>query len=386
MQIASASCKINTGRSRFILGVLALVALIGAIFWTYRIETNQPLFMLVLVFAAGLTFSSIAAVLAATIAFTNLQRNGRVELSPCETDTQIVMPYPVLHPLLGLLAPARVFWQAGEAGSNAPELELEIDSQGRERCSFPRRCVINYLRRLVVVSDHLGLFRFAIEQVAPSRILVIPRRRSFQRLNLDGAASDLDMRPDLSGAREGDFIETRQYQEGESAKNMLWKVAARTGGQRLIVRTEERITGSKVAIYFLATGEGDDVAAEFVRSFTEKNGHGFDWILGVSGDRTVYSRDKKALALEAIARTGCISEYDWAGLQNFTGCHAPRFGVRTPTIVVGGESGSEINGLLSLIAAKCKGSTIIFCPLGNLRSTSRLSGRVRIAKPVGGKA
>ena len=42
---------------------------------------------------------------------------------------------------------------------------------------------------------------------------------------------------------------------------MLWKVAARTGGQRLIVRTEERVTGGKVALYFLASGLGDDAAA-----------------------------------------------------------------------------------------------------------------------------
>jgi hypothetical protein len=369
--------------TRVLPGLLALAAAAALFYWAYRIEANQPMAMLALVLFAGVVISLLLALLAVFLVFLRLGRIDSIDLKQCEAGREYRLRAPVLPAALALFAPTRVEWEAVEPASKTTGIDVHLDDSGREIVQFGRRCVVHKLRRLFGVGDRLGLFRFAIAQILPVRILVLPRKTNFKRAALSGGASDLDMRPDLSGAPEGDLIETRQYQEGESAKNILWKVAARTGGQRLIVRTEERITGSKTALYFLAAGPGDDVAAEFVRYFIEQSGRASDWILGVSGNRKVYQPGKKAQALEALAMTGAVAGCDWKGLEDFATSQAPRFGVRVVTVVVGGELGETSRAIVAQIAAKAKGSTIVFCPAVRTSRPVSLPGRARIVYPDG---
>jgi hypothetical protein len=356
---------------------------VGLFYWAYNIAANQPLAMLALVLFAGVALSLLLTLIAAAFAFFLSRRFEPVLLQHCEVGREYRQKGPVVHPILALLTAMQVEWQAQEPANKAVQIDATIDASGRENVRFDRRCLIRLLRRVVKVGDRFGLFRLAIEQTLPVQIVVLPRKKNYKRASFVGSATDLDMRPDLSGAAEGDLIETRQYQEGESAKNMLWKVAARTGGQRLMVRTEERVTGGKVALYFMATGRGDDAAAEFIRYFTGPSGPNKDWILGVSGDHKVYEPSKKSRVLEAIAMTGAVENCDWTGMEAFVR-RASSFGVRTAAVVVGGEHGEKSRDLLSKVAARAKGSTILFCPLEKKRSAASLPGGARLIYPDGG--
>jgi len=364
-------------------GFLALSASVAFFYWAYAIAANQPLAMLALVLLAGVVISLALTLVVAAFAFVMLRRLDPLGPRQCETGKDYRLQGQILPPVFALLAATHVEWHAQEPANKAGQIDVTIDASGRETVCFDRRCLIKVLRRIVRVGDRLGLFSLSLERTSPAQIVVSPRKTNYKRASFVGSATDLDMRPDLSGAAEGDLIETRQYQEGESAKNMLWKVAARTGGQRLIVRTEERVTGGKVALYFLASGPGDDAAAEFVRFFTGQNGPAKDWILSVSGDRKVYDPGKKAQVLEAIATTGAAEGCDWTGLAAFVR-RAPALGVRTPTVVLGGELGDKSRDLLAKVAVKAKGSTILFCPCGKKRSTASLPGGARLVYPDGG--
>ncbi len=383
MPSTTASRSISLKETRILPGLLAFAGAAVFFYWAYRIEANQPMAMLALVLFAGVFISLLLALFATFLVFFRLGSMDSVDLKQCEAGREYRLRAPILPAALALFAPTRVEWEAVEPASKSEAIDVHLDDSGREVVQFRRRCVVQTLRRLFGVGDRLGLFRFAIAQILPARILVPPRKTNFKRAALSGGPSDLDMRPDLSGAQEGDLIETRQYQEGESAKNILWKVAARTGGQRLIVRTEERISGSKTALYFLATGPGDDVAAEFVRYFIEQSGRATDWVLGVSGNRKAYQPNKKSQALEALATTGAVADCDWKGLEYFATNQAPRFGVRVITVVVGGELGESSRAVVSEIATKAKGSTILFCPSCRRRPSVSLPGRARIVHPDG---
>lgn len=340
--------------------------------------------MLALVLCAGVMVSILLALSAAFLVFVRLGRLDSVDLKQCEAGREYPSGAPIVPAALLFFAPTHIEWEVIEPANKSAAIDVHLDESGREVVRFGRRCVVRTIRRLVCVGDRLGLFRFAVAQSLPVRIVVLPRKTNFKRAALSGGASDLEMRPDLSGLAEGDLTETRQYQEGESAKNILWKVAARSGGQRLIVRTEERITGGKVALYFLATGPGDDVAAEFVRYFTERSGPATDWIVGVSGDRKTYQPGKRSQALEALAMTGSVAECDWKGLEHFASRQAPSFGVRVATVVVGGELGENSRAFVSQVAAKAKGSTILYCPSCHTGKSLSLPGRAKVVHPDGG--
>jgi hypothetical protein len=180
-----------------------------------------------------------------------------------------------------------------------------VFKSGEEKVSFGRRGYFEDIERLILLSDLLGLFRIRRKLTSKSReTLVLPahtKRRNFGQLK---SASSVDIE-NPEGKENGDFFDMRQYREGDSARHMLWKIWARTMGQRKYVRTPERVLDPGFAIY-LFSHETDEANARLIKSLTDNER---DWWFGVitkqtGGEDELKHTYEKSEVSRLLARSG----------------------------------------------------------------------------------
>jgi len=115
---------------------------------------------------------------------------------------------------------------------------------------------------------------------------------------------------DAQGSGEGDLLEFRSYQAGDSANRIMWKIFSRTG--LLFVRKPEKAGAPLVGI-FLVCSSFDEPAAELAWYVTDKTQarsqdfFGENWIFGTSAE---FGKD-------AETQTTAIHSADW---QSTRGC------------------------------------------------------------------
>jgi uncharacterized protein (DUF58 family) len=167
-----------------------------------------------------------------------------------------------------------------------------------------------------------------------------------------------------TGTPQGDMIEMREFQEGDSARLILWKVLAKTGGQRKMVRTEERVESHRTAIYLFASGPEDERAASFVIHYFRQTQLAGDWVFGLSGEESIFCRsDRSAIekAKRAIARSG-IGKFDlsqlMAGFKNFQR-ETRRLRIENPVAIIGANR----EDLVERIHSEARHCAILIVPL-----------------------
>jgi len=172
-------------------------------------------------------------------------------------------------------------------------LQKPDDRRGREKVRPQRRGYAQRLQRHIILNDLFGLaqLRLDIPPITPSGgrgpdqpAMILPAcQKPVHRLQLH---QQLEAGEEASadGIAEGDRLDTRQYLPGDSMRHILWRMAAKTGWEKLYVRIPERVGEFRIAL-FCVVGEQDELSAGFARYLIENDAFRREWIFG--GDVSV---------------------------------------------------------------------------------------------------
>ena len=324
---------------------------------------------LVLLFGALAAVCLICFVFAAASAFVaarcnRLNREVKIE-TICGEDA-IKSDSPRLLPgWLAKFASAKSHWefsQNGKSGCSIIEPEVFLSQNGREKVVFRRRCRIKsgespevQVHRTIQIGDPLGLFCFRVRTKLVSDILVKPAPFDGHSPNcLRSIADAANAKASVSGEPQGDMTEMREYREGDSVRLIVWKILAKTGGMRKMVRVEENVQAHRCALYFMA-GVDDERAASFIQQFLfyQKKVSG-DWVLGVSGFAGALCRSSggsiERKVVQAVSQSGFLDATPEEQLEGFSGFlrEIKRLRIENPFVVVGGAE-DRANDLLQKI-------------------------------------
>lgn len=209
-----------------------------------------------------------------------------------------------------------------------------------------RRCKTNRLIRLFTVNDVLGLCRYRWRQGQALDLTALPRRNTINALPLLRSLTAEDGIPSPSGNPEGDRMEIRPYVAGDSVRNIMWKVYARTG--ELNVRLPEKsVYHSNRTVAYLISGKNDEAAAAVARVAVESGALGDNWVF--SADGTESPCDDLRSALDAIAASRALERPFHYGLDDFLAQTAAQSGSHC-IVFVSAEAGPWVNALKQTIA------------------------------------
>ncbi len=176
-----------------------------------------------------------------------------------------------------------------------------------------RRTQLPHLVRRFAVSDAFGLARLAWTRRDPASVTILPALGRLRQIPCIHSRAGADGLSHPAGTPEGDRIDIRRYAPGDSARDILWKVFART--RQLNVRVHERsLERAPRTVAYLLAGAGDEPAAAAARLALETGALGRDWIFGADG--TQGSLVDLEAALFAIARSGAAPQAE-GGLAAF---------------------------------------------------------------------
>jgi uncharacterized protein (DUF58 family) len=341
-------------RSKFLgPAIVGLICGVGVYFAQHEWR-NQPL---VLLFAAvcSVILLSFALTVFSTV-WSKLAVGRHVKIQAVCGETVV---RPLLPAFLARICSVHSCWEVNQGGQFLAGPEVFLRSDGKEEIVFNRRCRIHrdecpgiQVQRMVAVGDPLGLFSFRFRTDLDADILIEPGVfEAHSPSCIMSVAEAANAKASPSGSPEGDLSEMREYREGDSARLIIWKVLAKTGGQRRMVRIEERVEARRCALYLVATGPGDDRAASFIKHFLAQRNVAGDWVFGVSGSPEVFCRSKGgdtfSRVVKQISRSGLLDpEVDlMSDFKDFID-KSKRLRIENPVVVVGGEP--EDSGIVKL--------------------------------------
>ena len=166
------------------------------------------------------------------------------------------------------------------------------------------------IQRDLRIEDPVGLLSLSFKTAEAGAVMVLPARRSWQ-----GDWSELPLlRGETLAApgalRQGDPFDLRDYRDGDSARRIIWRIVARTGGEKFVIRTPEEAATMTRACFFLAA-ENDEAGAELARCLVEESDNSSPWWLmtaGTDGDLAGGGDHERALAL--ICRSAAAQTQD----------------------------------------------------------------------------
>jgi hypothetical protein len=205
-------------------------------------------------------------------------------------------------------------WELGIAGkipfvsaslewTGADFIHADLDPKGRELLSATHRGWSPHPRRCIVFEDFFGFSKACCNDVddSSSEVLVYPKSRRLEPM-VDApkllSASD---QGHAAGKSEGDLTESREYIQGEPMRHMLWRIAARTGGQKRYVRVPETAGEQYFRVIFVPSRD-DEEAAQFADFLLRENPWGSCWLFSVAGGKD-WSPDAFPEARKALARS-----------------------------------------------------------------------------------
>lgn len=170
-----------------------------------------------------------------------------------------------------------------------------------ETVTAQQRCQADHITRHFVVKDIIGLARMEWERTFPTAVTVIPNQENFSANQVLPSVSDGDEDSNPYGAPKGDRIEMRKYSNGDSSRDIIWKIYART--RKLMVRIPERaITAQPRSCAYLIGAHGDSSSASLARTILERHMLGDNWGFGADGTPGVITN--LGQAIQAIAQSG----------------------------------------------------------------------------------
>lgn len=167
----------------------------------------------------------------------------------------------------------------------APEAVVSSEPKGLRRvesASLRRRGRIAIIERELVVEDAFGLSRVRWRHRQSATLVVHPHVGALRAMPTLLAMTGGEDFPHPMGVAEGDRIELRRYEPGDSARFVHWKVFSRT--RRLMVRMPEKaLTRSRRIIAYLVAGPDDEASAAAARVAIESGALGDEWTFGADG-------------------------------------------------------------------------------------------------------
>lgn len=213
-----------------------------------------------------------------------------------------------------LLPLVRIDWKIVYPDHVETRTRLDNSGQLLEEIIPARRCLTERMVRQFTISDVLGFCRFSWRLQQDNRCMALPQVSSVKSLPLLRSLTAEDGIPNPSGQPEGDRMEIRPYAPGDSVKNIMWKVYART--RQLNVRLPEKsVFHSKRTVAYLLSSPNDEAAAAVARVALQSAAFGEDWSFGADG--TDSPCDDLATALQAVARSRAIDQTHSYGLDRF---------------------------------------------------------------------
>lgn len=281
---------------------LLLLAIAGLTLWYLGFEKLD-----LVVFAIAILTVSVVLLCSLGVTLTALWLRRRLNAAGVGSRLEAGVPLTTgfRAPAMGRLPLIRLRWEWREP-DNVEVRPKEREGELREEVVIGQRCQVARLSRRFLVEDVLGLAQVAWERTDPAPFSVLPNRGGLRAMPPLFAVAGGEVIPHpTAGTPEGDRMEIRPYQPGDSVRNIMWKTYART--RELKVRLPERsLDRARKTIAYLVTGPGDEPAAAAARVTLEKGDLGDEWLFGADG--TVDPVDALEPALEAIARSGSLGE------------------------------------------------------------------------------
>ncbi len=217
-------------------------------------------------------------------------------------------------PVLNYFPLVKLSWRITFPDYIETRVRVSTSSELVEEIIPKKRCLAENVVRQFIVSDVLGFCRYSWWQDQPIRFKALPRTNTVKPLPLLRSLTAEDGIPNPSGDPEGDRMEIRPYAPGDSIRNIMWKVFARS--RQLNVRLAEKsIFHSKRTVAYLLSSNNDEAAAAVARVALEAAVLGEDWAFGADGSELPC--ETLAESLDAIARSRAISPPFSYGLDNF---------------------------------------------------------------------
>lgn len=250
-------------------------------------------------------------------------------------------------PAFNLLPLIRLSWQV--VYPDAIDTRLAVSDGGAtlvEEIVPRKRCRTDRLVRLFTVSDVLGFCRYRWRQGHNAMLTALPRSNTINALPLLRSLTAEDGIPSPSGNPEGDRMEIRPYVPGDSVRNIMWKVYARTG--ELNVRLPERsVFHSNRTVAYLLSSWQDEAAAAVARVAIESGALGDNWVF--SADGTESPCEDRQSALAAIAASRALDEPFAYGLDRFLASVAEQSGSHC-IVFAAADEGPWVGALKQTIA------------------------------------
>lgn len=342
-------------KTRFIPGLVMLVTCLALAWLAHTEWRSQPLVLLFCTLAAVCLVSLGFAAFSALVAASCNRRASDMRFEAICGEDAIQPDSPGLLPgWLAKFASAKSHWELNRAEKSGAAIigpEVTLSQNGREKVVFRRRCLIKsgespkiQVHRTIQVGDPLGLFCFRVRTKLEVDFLVKPQPfEGHSPECLRSIAEAANAKASVSGAPQGDMTEMREYREGDSVRLIVWKILAKTGGMRKMVRVEERVEAHRCALYFMA-GDDDERAASFIQQFLlfQKKVSG-DWVLGVSGLEGALCRSSggsiERKVVDEVSKSGFLDATLEEQLEGFSGFlrETKRLRIENPVVVVGGE-------------------------------------------------
>lgn len=196
------------------------------------------------------------------------------------------------------------------------ETRVRVSAAGElvEEIIPAKRCKTERITRQFTVSDVLGFCRYSWRENQALACTALPRTNTVKPLPLLRSLTAEDGIPNPSGDPDGDRMEIRRYVPGDSVRNIMWKVYARS--RQLNVRLAEKsVFHSNRTVAYLLSSENDEAAAAVARVALESGALGDDWAF--SADGTEVPAETLPAALDAIAKSRAIETQFSYGLDDF---------------------------------------------------------------------
>ncbi len=301
------------GLRAFITGSAAAIVIGGAGLWWVRTRWgDQLLWPVLLTIFVVLILAILGCVLTLVIL---VRHSGEFEFSENQTlrevyankdFTSVKWRMPALMRLLS--------WRFGgskteENTANCLLINWQSSSGGiwEEKLCFKQRGYWKSPARIIHIGDTLGLWKIQLEfHFGAEEYYVLPSRCETKKV---GWPRNLTTGEDSSnnGKPEGDRIDYRSYQNGDSARYLAWKLMARRGpGAPLLVRSPETV-GSPSVGYFFLPGKEDEAAAQLMVNLLEDQS-GPEWLFSLPGQVKPFAgRNELHTAKRAIAASACAT-------------------------------------------------------------------------------
>lgn len=217
-------------------------------------------------------------------------------------------------PALNYIPLVKLSWKFIYPDHIQTRVRVSADGKLVEEIVPDKRCKTEHVTRLFTVSDVLGFCRYSWREVQNISCTALPRTNTFKPLPLLRSLTAEDGIPNPSGDPDGDRMEIRPYVPGDSVRNIMWKVYARS--RQLNVRLAEKsVFHSNRTIAYLLSSDNDEAAAAIARVALETDALGDDWAF--SADGTSNPAENLPSALDAIAKSRAIETPFSYGLDEF---------------------------------------------------------------------